>query len=416
MSKESYYFRSKCRMCDCSSLSKIMSLSPTPPGNDFLSYNEIGRKEDVYPLDLYFCEICTHVQLGHVVDPKILYQKNYSYVSSTSSQFVSHLQNYAESMVQRFDLKPNSLVVDIGSNDGTCLSFFKNSGMKVLGIDPAIEIANKATQSGIKTIPEFFSFELASKLITEHGKASFITSHNACAHIDDLFDIVKGVENFLDTDGVFVLEVGYFVDVFNNTWFDTIYHEHVDFHTVAPFEKLFDRVGMEVISVERISPQGGSIRVMAQKKHGKFQRDLSVDELISLERKIGLDDLETLFKFEEKVNDVRSKLLKLVHSLRDQGKTIAGFGAPTKATTLMGHFKLDENILDFIVDDNPLKQGLFTPITHIPVLSAEALYEKKPDYVLILAWNFSVPIMKMHKRYSDTIGKFILPMPDPRIV
>ena len=411
-----YYLRESCRMCGEGSLTKAMSLTPTPPGNDFLTKEELGRDEPVYPLDLYFCEACHHIQLGHVVDPKILYQKNYSYVSATSAYFVNHLKHYAKDMVERFDLKPGDLAVDIGSNDGTCLSFFKDKGMKVVGVDPATEIAGKATENGIDTIADFFGYRLAVELRKKYGTAKYITSHNACAHIDNLFDVVKGVEHWLDADGVFVLEVGYFVDVYSNTWFDTVYHEHVDYHTVAPFEKLFNRVGMELISVERISPQGGSIRVMAQKKGGIIKRDDSVDELIALEAKLGLDKAETLHKLNHKISQVRDKLHNLIHSLKADGKSIAGYGAPTKATTLMAHFGLDATVLDFIVDDNPLKQGLFTPITHIPVLSADALYKIKPDYVLILAWNFAEPIMQMHKKYSEQVGQFILPMPNPEIV
>ena len=403
-------------MCDSCFLVKAISLTPTPPGNDFLTKEELGRNEMVYPLDLYFCKECHHVQLGHVVDPKILYQKNYSYVSATSAHFVNHLKGYAEDMVKRFSLKAGDLVSDIGSNDGTCLRFFKEKGMNVLGVDPATEIAAKATENGIKTIADFFGYELALELRKDYGAAKYITSHNACAHIDDLFDVVKGVEYWLDKDGIFVLEVGYFVDVYSNTWFDTIYHEHVDFHTVAPFEKLFARAGMEIISVERITPQGGSIRVMAQKIGGDIKRDDSVDNLIALEHKLGLNRLDTLSLFNFKINTIRDSLQKLIYSLKKEGKTIAGFGAPTKATTLMAHFGLDETMLDFIVDDNPLKQGLYTPITHIPILSSEELYNRKPNYLLILAWNFSEPIMKMHQKYSDKVGKFIIPMPEPRIV
>jgi hypothetical protein len=403
-------------MCDSGSLVKVVSLTPTPPGNDFLTESELGRDEPVYPLDLYFCKECHHIQLGHVVDPKILYQKNYSYVSATSAHFVNHLKQYAEDMVERFHLKTDDLVADIGSNDGTCLRFFKEKGMNVVGVDPAAEIAEKSTKSGINAVADFFGYELAVELRKEYGAAKYITSHNTCAHIDNLFDVVKGVEHWLDKDGIFVLEVGYFVDVYSNTWFDTIYHEHVDYHTVAPFEKLFARAGMEVISVERISPQGGSIRVMVQKIGGDIKRDNSVDKLIALEHKLGLNRVEELIQFNNKISTIRDSLQKLIYSLKKEGKTIAGFGAPTKATTLMAHFGLNEKMLDFIVDDNPLKQGLFTPITHIPVLSAEALYDQKPDYLLILAWNFSKPIMKMHEKYSNEIGKFIIPMPEPKVV
>ena len=393
-----------------------MELTPTPPGNDFLTKEELGRNEPVYPLDLYFCEDCYHVQLGHVVDSKILYQKNYTYVSATSAQFVNHLQTYATDMVKRFKLKSGDLVVDIGSNDGTCLSFFKDEGMKVVGVDPAKEIAGKASAAGIDTVGDFFSYNLAIKLREKYGPAKYITSHNTFAHIDNLMDIVKGIEYLLCEHGVFVFEVGYLVDVYSNIWFDTIYHEHVDFHTVKPFEKLFTRVGMEIIDVQRIAPQGGSIRVMTQKRGGVFQRNSSVDKLIKLEHELCLDKAETFYKFDEKIRVVSKKLQKLVRNLKDQGKIIAGFGAPTKATTLMAHFNLDEKVLDFIVDDNPLKQGLYTPITHIPILSSEALYTLQPDYVLVLAWNFAEPIMQAHQIYSQKIGKFILPLPVPQIV
>lgn len=416
MPTKNFYFRDSCRMCDGENLERAMSLTPTPPGNDFLSKNELGRKEEVYPLDLYFCKDCFHIQLGHVVDPKILYQKNYTYVSSTSAHFVNHLANYAKDMVKRFNLKLDSLVVDIGSNDGTCLSFFKSQGMNVLGVDPATEVVEIANKNNINTECDFFSFELAVELQKKYGNADFVTSHNACAHIDNLIDIVQGVEHLLKNDGVFVLEVGYFLDVYNNTWFDTIYHEHLDFHTVAPFEKLFSRVGMELISVERIAPQGGSIRVMAQKKCGKFNRDTSVDLLIEYEKKLELNKLQTIFNFEKKINLVRSNLQKLLHKLKRDGKTIAGFGAPTKATTLMNHFGIDEKIMDFIVDENPLKQGLYTPLSHIPVLPAKEIYNMKPDFVLILAWNFAEPIIKNHIKYAEEIGDFIIPMPEPHIV
>jgi len=403
-------------MCDSTVLVKAVSLTPTPPGNDFLTENELGRDEPIYPLDLYFCKDCHHIQLGHVVDPQILYQKNYSYVSATSSHFVDHLKSYAEDMIERFSLKVEDLVVDIGSNDGTCLSFFKEKGMNVVGVDPAKEIANRASEAGITTVADFFGYELAVKLRKVYGAAKFITSHNACAHIDNLYDVMKGVEVWLDKDGIFVLEVGYFVDVYNNIWFDTIYHEHLDYHTVAPFEKLFTRVGMEVINVERISPQGGSIRVMVQKKGADIKRNNSVDNLIALEHKLGLNQVDTMSEFNVRIENIRDRLHKLIYSIKKEGKTIAGFGAPTKATTLMAHFGLDETMLDFIVDDNPLKQGLYTPITHIPVLSSDSIYDRKPDYLLILAWNFSLPIMKMHEKYSNDVGRFIIPMPVPKVV
>lgn len=394
-----------------------MELTPTPPGNNFLSKTELDFPEPTYPLDLYFCQECHHLQLGHVVDPKILYQKDYFYVSGTSSKFVEHLRDYAIDMVQRFSLEPDKLVVDIGSNDGTCLRSFQQAGMKkILGVDPATKIAQRATESGIETVGDFFSYDLAVDLRKKHGSAAFITSHNACAHIDHLDDVIRGVRHWLADDGVFVLEVGYLMDVYENVWFDTIYHEHLDFHTVAPFNKLFARLGMELLGVQRVSPQGGSIRVMAQKVGGSRKADGSVLALIALEHEKGLDRPETFVQFGLRINEVGILLRSLIQSIRTNGKTIAGYGAATKSTTLLAHFGLGKDDLEFIVDDNPLKQGLFSPATHIPVVAMEELYLRRPDYLLILAWNFAEPIIANNRKYADEGGRFIVPMPVPRVV
>jgi SAM-dependent methyltransferase len=403
-------------MCDSANLELVMSLIPTPPGNTLLSEEELGRPETRYPLDLKFCRDCTHVQLGHVVDPRILYQNDYLYVSGTSSHFVRHLQEYATSMAERFALAPRSLVVDIGSNDGTCLRFFKQLGMNVVGVDPATDIGRAATESGIETVNAFFSLAVAKKLREHFGPASFITSHNACAHIDQLDDVVRGVSHWLDDGGIFVLEVGYFVDVFNNLFFDTIYHEHLDYHTVAPFRDLFARTGMELIAAQRVSPQGGSIRIMAQKAGGSRVPDASIATLIDLERSLRLDEPATIASFGHRITSLGEKLRGLLRGLKADGKSIAAFGAPTKAVTLLTHFDIGSNLLDFVVEDNPLKHGRYLPISHIPVMPTEELYRRRPDYTLILAWNFAEPIMAHHKRFALEGGRFILPMPDPHIV
>lgn len=393
-----------------------MSLTPTPPGNRFLTEDELALPEPTFPLELFFCEDCSHVQLGHVVDPRILYQKSYSYVSATSAKFVEHLRTYAADMVERFALKPAALVADIGSNDGTCLRFFAEAGMKVLGVDPATEIARRATSSGVETVADFFGEPLGLRLRQEYGPASFITSHNACAHIDDLESVLKGVRHWLADDGVFVAEVGYLLDVVENAWFDTIYHEHLDYHTVAPFKRLFARVRMELFAVQRVSPQGGSIRVFAQKIGGPMRSDGSVPALVELEHQKGLDQPETFVRFGQRIDDVGRRLRSLVTTIKSNGKSIAGYGAATKATTLLSHFGLGRDQLDFIVDDNPLKQGLFSPASHIPVMDASQIYSRKPDYLLLLAWNFAAPIMTTHQEYARRGGRFVLPMPVPRVV
>ncbi len=413
---ENYYQRKNCRICLSSNIVKALSLEPTPPGNNFVSRGQLNLKEKTYPLILYFCKDCSHIQLGHVVNPSILYQNDYSYLTSTSPVFVKHFEKYASHVNDIIQLPDRSFIIDIGSNDGTCLSFFKKMGFNVLGVDPAENIANIAKKNGINTIPEFFSSNLARKIKNEYGLADLITSHNACAHIDDLDNILSGIDILLKDNGVFILEVGYFFDVFSNRWFDTIYHEHLDYHTVSPLEKLFSRFNMQIFKVERINPQGGSIRVFIQKQNGNHIIDKSVDKLISLEKDKGIDKLESLIKFEKYIKDVKQDLINIIRRIKSNGKTIAAFGAPTKATTLCYYFEINKEDIDFIIDDNKLKQNLFTPGKHIPVFSQEKLYEQHPDYLLILAWNFAESIMKKHRAYKDKGGKFIIPMPTPIII
>ena len=412
--KQDVYKKETCRLCGGRHLERVIELVPTPPGNHFVALQDLGTAQKAYPLDIDFCSDCHHLQLGHVVHPEILYQKNYSYVSGTSPVFVKHLKDYASYVVSRFALPAQGLVLDIGSNDGTALSFFQQAGYKVLGIDPATEIVESANHKGIETLCEFFGLEVARKYATKYGKAILINSHNACAHIDDLKGVIEGVEHWLADDGLFVVEVGYLLDIVQNGWFDTIYHEHVDFHSVEPFVAFFRRCGLEVISSQRVSPQGGSIRLIAQKLGRPRKADQSVSELISLEREAGLNRRETFIEFGHKINRIGADLSKLIKELKQKGATIAGFGAPTKATTLLSHFQLGQ-ALDFLVDENPLKQNLYSPGHHIPVVSAEELYRRKPDYLLILAWNFAENIMERHRAFRAQGGQFIVPMPEPRI-
>jgi SAM-dependent methyltransferase len=411
-----YYFRDTCRLCESRRLDKVVELTPTPPGNRVLTAAELSQPAPRYPLEVYLCASCHHVQLGHVVDPRILYRNQYSYVTGTSPVFVDHFRRYAAEAIERFGLRPGDRVADIGSNDGTGLSFFQQAGMTVLGIDPATEIAARATAAGIPTVSEFFGKELALRLRAEHGPARLITSHNACAHIDDLGGVIDGVAAWLADDGVFVMEVGYFVDVHENGWFDTIYHEHVDYHTVAPLIGFFQRRGMEVVSVQRIAPQGGSIRVMVQKAGGPLRSDGTAEALARMKAELGLQDPARLRAFNDRLTSIKERLLALLRGLKQDGKRIAGYGAPTKSTTLMMHFGLDGELIDFIVDDNPLKQGHYTPGTHVAIGSADLLREHRPDYLLILAWNFAAPIMQKNREFEDAGGRFILPMPEPRIV
>ena len=406
--------RDTCRLCGGGDFSLVLSLTPTPPANAFVAEDALDAEQACFPLDVFFCNDCAHVQLRDVVDPRVLFE-HYVYVSGTSDVFVQHFDAYAETVTGML-AGDAPLVVDVGSNDGTLLARFKERGCTVLGVDPAREIAKRASEEGIETIADFFSPALAERIADERGKAKAVTANNVFAHIDGMTDVVDGVRLLLADDGVFVFEVSYLVDVYEKTLFDTIYHEHLAYHTVAPLERFFADNGMELIGAERVETHGGSLRGYAQKAGGPRPRGAAVDALIERERSLGLDKPETFTAFADKLARLRAELHAALGEIKAAGKRVAGYGAPAKATTLMYHFGLGPETIDFIVDDNALKQGLFSPGLHIPIVAAEALAESRPDHLLVLAWNFARPIMAKNKAFHDAGGRFIVPLPTLEII
>ena len=402
--------RTTCRLCGGQHLSEVLSLVPTPPANAFVSKDQLAETQVTFPLDVFFCEDCHHVQLLDVVDPAVLFE-NYVYVSGTSPVFVKHFEDYARYVIDTYAPAPGALVFDIGSNDGTLLKAFSEDGYAVLGVDPAKNIAAQATTNGVETITGFFSVVMAEDIESSHGKASVITANNVFAHIDDLGGVLDGARSLLGDDGVFVFEVSYLVDVFEHTLFDTIYHEHLAYHTVAPLVAFMAAHGMELIGAMRVSSHGGSLRAVAQKAGGGRAVSHSVSELIDLEKKMGLDKAETYLDFGMRIDVLKAELSTLLRNKKAAGRTIAAFGAPAKATTLMYHFEIGPDLIDFIVDDNPLKQGLYSPGMHIPVVPSSMIEEQKPDDIVILAWNFATPIMTKFEVFRTSGGQFIVPLP-----
>ncbi|MDP6389885.1 MAG: class I SAM-dependent methyltransferase [Alphaproteobacteria bacterium] len=405
--------RDDCRLCGSGSLGLALSLAPTPPANAFVSSEHCDEPQALFPLDLHLCGDCGHLQLLDVVDPEELFA-DYIYVSGTSPAFVDHFRDYAAALSARAGLGQKDLVVDIGSNDGTMLGFFKAGGQRVLGIDPAREIAARANDAGIETLVEFFTVELAERERERVGPARAITANNVFAHIDDLAGVADGVRTLLAPDGLFAFEVSYLMDVIEKTLFDTIYHEHLDYHALGPLVPFFAARDMEVVAAERVASHGGSIRVFVQHAGGPHRREAAVEGLIEEERARGLGRLETFHDFAERIDRLKGELVDLLSGLGRDGMRIAGFGAPAKATTLLHHFELGGE-LEFIVDDSPLKQGLYTPGHHIPVVASEELYKRMPDYTLILAWNFAAPIMANHQDYTRRGGRFIVPIPEVKV-
>ena len=410
MNKKPFFHRKCCRLCSSSDLISVLSLKSTPPANAFVPKTSLNIQQKLYPLDLFFCNKCYHIQLLDVVDPSELFEE-YVYVSGTSPVFIKHFEEYCKYIIERFNPSLNEIIVDIGSNDGTLLEFFKRQGYSVLGIDPAKQISLQANKNGIKTINEFFTIKVANDILNSHSKATVITANNVFAHADDLIGITKAVKHLLSPDGIFVFEVSYLVDVLEKTLFDTIYHEHLAYHSVTPLIKFFQSMDMELIEVSRVNTHGGSIRGVAKLAKSNRPLDSSVNELFILEDSLKLNEPKTFYDFASAIKSRKNELMQCLNTIKSKGKRIAAFGAPAKATTLMYEFGLDSRYIDFIVDDSPLKQGLFSPGLHIPVLSSSSIKERKPDYLLILAWNFSKSIIEKHSSFMKSNGKFIIPLP-----
>ena len=410
-----HFRRKTCRLCNSNKLKSVVKFCATPPANAFVSNRDLNIEQETYPLEVFFCCNCKHVQLLDVVNPSILF-KNYVYVSGTSPVFIKHFEEYSKSLINSFSPSFDEIIIDIGSNDGTLLSFFKQEGFKVLGIDPAKEISEIANKKGIETLNNFFDLELSNHIKKNYPKASIITANNVFAHCDDLIGIVNGVKNLLSRNGTFVFEVSYLVDVVEKTLFDTIYHEHLSYHSVIPLIDFFKSNGMELFKVDFINTHGGSIRGFAKLECSKIKTDNSIKNLVQLEKKLGIDNPKTFINFYEKITLLKKRLLEILHTLKSEGKKIAAFGAPAKATTLMYQFGLNKDVIDYIIDDSPLKQGLYSPGLHIPVLSSEHLKNQNPDYLLLLAWNFADSIVEKNKEFLESGGHFIVPLPQIQII
>lgn len=403
--------RKTCRLCGSSELACVLSLTPTPPANAFVSAAHRDQVQETFPIDVAFCRECSHVQLFDVVDPAALF-RDYVYVSGTSPAFVRHFQEYAADLVSTYELGRGAFALDIGSNDGTLLQALRETGLNVLGVDPAREIARRASEAGIETWPVFFDADTARRVRHERGPAQCVTANNVFAHIDDLGGTVDAARSLLDPGGVFAIEVSYLADVVTRILFDTIYHEHLDYHALGPLLPFFARHDMDVIDAIRVETHGGSLRIVAQPADGPRPVSERVRALLGEEERLGLDREKTYRDLASRIDDRRDALRELLVSLKDEGKRLAGYGAPAKATTLMHHFGLGPDVIEFIVDDSPWKQGLFSPGLHVPVLSSSEIYERRPDYLVVLAWNFAQPIMEKHQAFRDAGGHFVVPLPE----
>lgn len=404
------YHRDTCRGCGSKILELIFSLNPSPIGDAYVPIDQIQLEQPCYPIDLYMCNECGLAQLSDVIDPDILYGE-YIYTTTSSVPLSDHFLEYSKMVIEKCKITKESFVVDIGSNDGTLLKHFKKQGMKVIGIEPAVQIAAQATADGIYSIGEFFTMNLAKEIAKKYGNANLITANNVFANIDDLISWICAIEELLAIDGVFIFESYYLLDLLNNTVFDFIYHEHLSSFSVKPIEALFKRYGFELFSVERIPTKGGSLRYFIQRFNGPLKSDNSVTEMLRLEEEMGLYRKDTYTAYSNKINKLKHATKDFLINAKKEGKNIAGFGASVTGTTLIYHFEIGE-YLDFLVDDNPAKQGLFSPGLHIPVFPTSEIYNRKPDYIILLAWRFADSIIKKNRTFISNGGHFIVPIPE----
>lgn len=401
-----------CYICGNSNLTPILSFGNQPPSDAFLRPEDLPQPETSYPLDLFFCSSCTLVQLGYAVDPQILF-RDYVYNSDTNDSLRINFKELVEEAVQTYGVTSEDFAVDIGSNDGTLLENYLLHGIKVLGVDPS-SATSIALERGIPTLVEFFTEEVAQRIKKEHGSAKIITATNVFAHVVELDSLMRGTALLLDEKGVFISESGYVVDMVEGMQYDSIYHEHLRYYSVHSLAALFEKYGMEIISVVKISSHGGSLRVFAAKK-GAHASDGSARALLAQEKAKGYHDRAVYDEFATRVAQTKEKLLSIVSSLKKSGAHIAGIGAPAKGNTLLNYCRLGPDTIEYLAEKSPLKIGRYSPGMRIPVVDESRIFAEQPEAALLLSWNIA-DLLVPKLRELGYKGVFIIPNPEPKVI
>jgi SAM-dependent methyltransferase len=404
----------RCRTCKSDRLYLFLPLGDHPLANGFLREEQLGEPEPVFPLDVHVCLDCGLIQVEDQIPPEFF--RHYVYIPSAADAMHGHFEGLADSLSQRFLRDPDALTVDIGCNDGLFLSFLHASGRRTLGIDPARNIAELARERGVEVVTEYFTPELAEAVRAQYGPAKVVVSTNTFHHIGDLDPFTSGVARLLADDGVFVVEVPHALELVELNQFDGVYHEHVSQHTVKSFVDHFRLFGLEVFDVERLGVHGGSIRVFARPSSDGVPPSATVAEWLAEEARRNLFAERTYDDFRERVRRIRRELLELLGALKSDGKRVVGYGASARGNTLLNYYGIGPDTLDYIVDRNPLKAGLYSPGMHIPVEGPDRLAQDDPDYVLVIAWNFAEEIARQQEAYLGRGGRFIVPIPEPRVL
>lgn len=405
-----------CRFCGASLNISFVDLGMSPLSNAYLPKKKLKGKENFYPLHAYVCEKCFLVQLEEFETPEQIFG-DYAYFSSYSESWLKHAQDYTEQMIARFNLGSQHQIVEIASNDGYLLQYFKEAGIPILGIEPAVNVAKAAQQKGIPTLVAFFGQQTARKLVGEGEQADLLIGNNVLAHVPDLLDFVSGLKILLKPQGVITLEFPHLLRLIRENQFDTIYHEHFSYFSLTTVNKVFTAYGLTLFDVEELPTHGGSLRIYA--RHSEVCTrpvSLRVTELLAREETAGIKNIRTYEAFSEQVKETKRRILEFLIQVKEEGRTIAGYGAPAKGNTLLNYCGIGTDFLDYTVDRNPFKQGLYLPGNRIPIKSPDKIRETKPDYVVILPWNLKDEVLEQMSFIREWGGKFIVFIPKVMVI
>ncbi len=405
-----------CRICEARLAVSFCDLGMSPLSNAYLDTEKLGDMEPFYPLHARVCGECFLVQLDEFETPAAIFS-DYAYFSSYSDSWLAHAKQYTDAVIRRFKLGASHRVVEVASNDGYLLRYFKERGVAVLGVEPAANVAQVAKQAGIPTVVRFFGIETARALVTEGHSADLLVGNNVLAHVPDVNDFVAGMKILLKPGGVITMEFPHLMRLMAENQFDTIYHEHFSYFSLLTAQQLFARHGLVLFDVEELSTHGGSLRIYGRHlEDGSKPIDAKVPSLIARERTAGLAQIETYASFAEKVRETKRKLLEFLIVAKREGKTVVGYGAPAKGNTLLNYCGVRGDFLEYTVDRSPHKQDKFLPGTRIPVYSPDRIRETRPDYVLILPWNLKDEIVEQMAHIREWGGKFVVPIPEVQVV
>jgi ubiquinone/menaquinone biosynthesis C-methylase UbiE len=406
-----------CRFCKSEVTDVFIDLGNAPASNSFLTKEELNEPETFYPLKVFTCSNCFLVQVDEYKKSDSIFDAGYVYFSSYSKSWLEHAKRYTDMMTKRFGFNNNSLVIEVASNDGYLLQYFKEKNIPVLGIEPTANTAKVAMDKGIESVTRFFGQQLATELAFTDRKADLLLGNNVLAHVPDIIDFVAGMKIVLKDQGVITMEFPHVYQLVENNQFDTIYHEHFSYLSFFTVKKIFESQGLEMFDVEEIPTHGGSLRIFAKHAEDSSKQVLpSVQNLLDKEKAAGLLSMDYYSSFSAKAFDVKLKFLEFLIDAKNKGKKVAGYGAAAKGNTLLNYCGVKSDLVDYVVDANPTKRDKFLPGSHIPVVDEMYLKTRKPDYVIIFPWNIREEIMNQLSYIRDWNAKFLVPIPKPELV